>query len=226
MRIAIVVLVACGHAPAAPLANREPAATITDRDGDWIADSADRCPDQPEDFDVFADDDGCPDPDDDGDGVLDEADRCPYHGGPAPAGCPPGCTFATDIDDCFEDGVVWFEGGVPASDRVADAIAILRTRKEIAQVRVGGFREPGEPAARSLERAQRVRTRIVAAGIAASRVVAADAGVDSASTLVGYARRVSISIAKQRFSPGKFRAVECTLIGSIHVPAKVTYSCP
>jgi OmpA-OmpF porin, OOP family len=48
-----------------------------DRDGDGIPDSVDLCPDEPEDFDGFQDDDGCPDLDNDGDGILDASDACP-----------------------------------------------------------------------------------------------------------------------------------------------------
>jgi len=48
-----------------------------DRDGDGIADSVDKCPDEPEDKDMFDDADGCPDPDNDGDGVPDAQDKCP-----------------------------------------------------------------------------------------------------------------------------------------------------
>jgi len=60
-----------------------------DRDGDGIPDSVDRCPDEPEDYDGFQDDDGCPDPDNDNDGVPDAQDRCPNTPGPAEnAGCP------------------------------------------------------------------------------------------------------------------------------------------
>ncbi|HEX5061255.1 MAG TPA: carboxypeptidase-like regulatory domain-containing protein [Kofleriaceae bacterium] len=47
-----------------------------DRDRDGVASEADRCPDEPEDRDGFADSDGCPDPDNDGDGVADARDRC------------------------------------------------------------------------------------------------------------------------------------------------------
>jgi hypothetical protein len=47
-----------------------------DRDGDRIEGAADKCPDDAEDLDGFADSDGCPDPDNDGDGVADAADRC------------------------------------------------------------------------------------------------------------------------------------------------------
>ena len=48
-----------------------------DRDGDGILDTRDMCPDDPEDFDGFTDDDGCPDPDNDADGILDIDDMCP-----------------------------------------------------------------------------------------------------------------------------------------------------
>src|SRR5450432_3372842 len=48
-----------------------------DRDGDGIVDDLDKCPDDPEDFDGFQDEDGCPDPDNDGDGILDVDDLCP-----------------------------------------------------------------------------------------------------------------------------------------------------
>lgn len=48
-----------------------------DRDGDGIPDNLDKCPDIPEDFDGFQDNDGCPDPDNDQDGILDVKDKCP-----------------------------------------------------------------------------------------------------------------------------------------------------
>ncbi|MEX1361739.1 MAG: OmpA family protein [Nannocystaceae bacterium] len=48
-------------------------ATIGDQDGDGYDDEVDTCPTEPEDFDSFEDDDGCPDPDNDGDSVLDAA---------------------------------------------------------------------------------------------------------------------------------------------------------
>jgi len=48
-----------------------------DSDGDGLLDNVDSCPSEPEDFDGFADDDGCPELDNDGDGILDVADQCP-----------------------------------------------------------------------------------------------------------------------------------------------------
>jgi outer membrane protein OmpA-like peptidoglycan-associated protein len=48
-----------------------------DRDGDGVPDGSDACPDQKEDADGFADEDGCPDPDNDQDGIVDIEDGCP-----------------------------------------------------------------------------------------------------------------------------------------------------
>ncbi|CAN5639386.1 hypothetical protein BH11MYX1_BH11MYX1_19480 [soil metagenome] len=48
-----------------------------DRDGDGIPDREDKCPNEPEDKDMFQDDDGCPDLDNDGDGIPDDKDKCP-----------------------------------------------------------------------------------------------------------------------------------------------------
>ncbi|MBX3268877.1 MAG: OmpA family protein [Sandaracinaceae bacterium] len=49
-----------------------------DRDGDGIPDPEDQCPDDPEDFDAYQDEDGCPeDQDQDGDGIPDSVDACP-----------------------------------------------------------------------------------------------------------------------------------------------------
>jgi len=67
--------------------------TVGDRDGDGIKDDVDKCPDEPEDFDGFEDEDGCPDPDNDQDGILDIDDKCPntpenYNGIEDNDGCP------------------------------------------------------------------------------------------------------------------------------------------
>jgi hypothetical protein len=65
----------------------------SDRDGDGIPDGNDRCPDAPEDFDGFEDEDGCPDFDNDRDGIPDVVDACMNNPGPPSAlasehGCP------------------------------------------------------------------------------------------------------------------------------------------
>jgi hypothetical protein len=55
----------------------EPPPVDKDSDGDGILDSQDKCPNEPEDKDMFDDSDGCPDPDNDADGIPDAQDKCP-----------------------------------------------------------------------------------------------------------------------------------------------------
>ena len=66
-----------------------------DSDGDGIPDMYDKCPQAPEDFDGFQDQDGCPDPDNDADGIPDSLDKCPntpedFDGYLDDDGCPDG----------------------------------------------------------------------------------------------------------------------------------------
>ncbi len=76
----------------------------SDRDGDGILDDQDQCPNEPEDFDGFQDEDGCPDLDNDGDGILDGADRCPLAYGPLEnAGCPEVQAADSDGDGIPDD---------------------------------------------------------------------------------------------------------------------------
>jgi outer membrane protein OmpA-like peptidoglycan-associated protein len=81
-----------GEVVAPPEPRREPPPP-SDRDGDGIPDTLDKCPDEPEDFDGFEDDDGCPDPDNDKDGIPDIDDLCPnepetFNGYEDKDGCP------------------------------------------------------------------------------------------------------------------------------------------
>jgi len=55
----------------APTALPAPAPLPADHDADGVPDAQDRCPDEPEDRDQFADEDGCVDRDNDGDSVPD-----------------------------------------------------------------------------------------------------------------------------------------------------------
>jgi OOP family OmpA-OmpF porin len=80
--------------------------SIGDRDGDGYKDDEDQCPDEPEDFDGFKDEDGCPDPDNDNDGILDVDDKCPdvpedFDGDEDEDGCPEG-----DDGDRDGDGIL------------------------------------------------------------------------------------------------------------------------
>ncbi len=79
---------------------------IGDRDGDGLKDDVDKCPDDPEDFDGFEDEDGCPEPDNDRDGILDEDDKCPLipedkDGFQDEDGCPEG-----NVNDRDGDGIL------------------------------------------------------------------------------------------------------------------------
>ncbi len=91
--------------------------SIGDTDGDGYRDDVDHCPQEPEDFDNFEDDDGCPDPDNDRDGVLDVDDQCPLVPGDHTAGpngrddgCPhnqvsdrDGDQIPDNVDQCPDD---------------------------------------------------------------------------------------------------------------------------
>jgi outer membrane protein OmpA-like peptidoglycan-associated protein len=113
--------------------------SIGDRDGDGYKDDVDQCPDEPEDFDGFEDEDGCPDPDNDQDGILDVDDRCPNipedrDGDQDEDGCPEGkkdgdrdgdgipdsrdkCPDVPEDRDGFED-----QDGCPEDDNDKDGI--------------------------------------------------------------------------------------------------------
>jgi OOP family OmpA-OmpF porin len=89
--------------------------SIGDRDGDGFKDDVDQCPDEPEDFDNYSDDDGCPEPDNDRDGILDVDDECPLvpedrDGDADEDGCPEGNEGDRDgdgildnVDECPDD---------------------------------------------------------------------------------------------------------------------------
>ncbi|MEZ4336083.1 MAG: OmpA family protein [Sandaracinaceae bacterium] len=112
--------------------------SLGDRDGDGMRDDVDQCPDEPEDFDDFADEDGCPDPDNDRDGILDVDDECPMipedrDGDADEDGCPEGnegdrdgdgildaedrCPDEPEDRDDFDD-----EDGCPDPDNDRDGI--------------------------------------------------------------------------------------------------------
>ncbi len=113
----------------------EPEPEIGDRDGDGFLDDVDACPDDPEDFDDFEDDDGCPELDNDLDGIEDGSDACPNDpedrdGFEDEDGCPDNdndqdgildsadaCPNDPEDIDGFED-----EDGCPEADNDQDGI--------------------------------------------------------------------------------------------------------
>jgi outer membrane protein OmpA-like peptidoglycan-associated protein len=112
--------------------------SIGDRDGDGMRDDVDQCPDEPEDFDDFADEDGCPDPDNDRDGIADVDDECPLvpedrDGDADDDGCPEGNEGDRDgdgildaVDQCPDDpedrDAFQDEDGCPDPDNDSDQI--------------------------------------------------------------------------------------------------------
>jgi OOP family OmpA-OmpF porin len=75
-----------------------------DRDGDGYPDTVDKCPDEPENWNGYLDEDGCPDdPDTDGDKIADSKDQCPLE--------------PEDVDNYLDDD------GCPELDNDADGIA-------------------------------------------------------------------------------------------------------
>lgn len=100
-----------------------------DTDKDGLLDSKDNCPQQPEDFDGFEDDDGCPDTDNDKDGIVDLKDECPDEAATCD-GCPvrdkDGDGINDDVDKCPSrpedvDGVE-DDDGCPDMDNDKDGI--------------------------------------------------------------------------------------------------------
>jgi outer membrane protein OmpA-like peptidoglycan-associated protein len=104
---------------------------VGDRDGDGIPDDVDECPNDPEDFDGFQDEDGCPDLDNDGDGVLDVNDGCPLDpedidGFQDEDGCPDPDNDGDgilDVDDlCPNEPGPPENNGCPDPDRDGDGV--------------------------------------------------------------------------------------------------------
>ncbi len=104
---------------------------IGDADGDGIMDDVDQCITDPEDFDGFQDEDGCPDFDNDGDGVLDVNDSCPndpedIDGFQDEDGCPDPDNDGDgilDVDDqCPNEPGLPENNGCPEPDRDGDGV--------------------------------------------------------------------------------------------------------
>ena len=202
-RFALLAIVACGTpGPAAELTNHAaPKHAAPDRDGDGIPDDKDRCPDQAEDFDLFQDEDGCPDPDNDGDGVPDVADECPYEAG-SNRGCAKPCrVIVTDSDDCFGDATVFLDdAGEPHAERMDAVVELVHANPSIQGLMVIG--EGAELVAR------RLRARLP------------DLQVGEDPHHATGRRSVYVTIATQRYHEGRFSSSTCTAFGAIYKPQR------
>jgi outer membrane protein OmpA-like peptidoglycan-associated protein len=124
----------CGKAASAAPEFPRPGSKDSDQDG--VPDATDRCPDSREDWDGYADSDGCADPDNDGDGIPDALDKCPNDpedrdGFQDQDGCPDrdndGDGFEDPADDCPDVAGVRENQGCPRKDYGAVTV----TEKEL-----------------------------------------------------------------------------------------------
>ncbi len=219
------------HDPAAPLANIAPAPVGADSDGDGILDGTDRCPDVAEDWDAFADTDGCLDADDDGDGIVDADDACPDEKGPSIGvaervrGCPDRVckTWVVDgIDDCFLSSIAE-PGMANPDDALRKLVAEVSTFPEIQEVTIRAFRLPTETKEAGLARLEPIRARLIALGWPAriSLVLTTRTSSDPESTGL-----VNGEVSKQRFEYDKnFRPGTCTMLGDVYRPERPDATC-
>lgn len=125
-----------------------------DRDEDGIPNAYDRCRGIAEDPDGFADEDGCPDPDNDQDGLPDLQDRCPVHAEDVDGfldtdGCPDpdddqdrvpdtldACPRVPEDPDGFQD-----HDGCPEADNDGDGLLDLEDACPLAAETVNGFED-------------------------------------------------------------------------------------
>jgi len=179
-----------------------------DNDGDGMIDPRDKCPDEAEDKDGFQDDDGCPEADNDADGVCDPwvavkglsdkyasicrgSDKCyeeaetknNYHDDD---GCPDEVPAA--VAKAFKgtlEGIEFETGKATIRKRsfkvLAKAVAMLDEYKDV-RIQISGHTDNrGEDAANkalSQDRAQAVKTYLVAKGIDDQRLNAVGFGAE------------------------------------------------
>jgi outer membrane protein OmpA-like peptidoglycan-associated protein len=169
----------------------EPVDLTSDRDGDGILDIDDLCPDQPETFDGFEDEDGCPELDGDGDGVPFERDECPTE--PIYPEQDPrysdGCPHLAELsgDRIVITQSIFFKEGsaqiLRKSRPVLDEVArIMVENPEIDVVLIEGHTNNNGSAdynyRLSEDRAQAVRDYIIEQGVDRERLVAQGFGFD------------------------------------------------
>ena len=155
-----------------------------DSDGDGIPDSLDKCPNEPEDKDLYQDVEGCPDPDNDGDGIPDATDKCPnepetINGNQDDDGCPdrgdPLVIMSPDRLDLL-DAIV-FKGTTiqkQSLNVLGQVGATLRAHTEIWRLRltvhVQPTKDPDKDMELSQKRAQVLKDWLVQYGIDAKRL--------------------------------------------------------
>ncbi len=157
-----------------------------DRDGDGIVDLEDECPDQPETFDTFDDEDGCPELDGDQDGVPFHKDVCPEEpifeeqdprysdGCPKLAELSGDKIIITEAIYFLEDSFGIQRRSWPVLYAVKD---ILAEHPELEHVLIEGHTNDNGSAAYNYELSER-RAKAVANWLIANRVLAKGYGFD------------------------------------------------
>jgi outer membrane protein OmpA-like peptidoglycan-associated protein len=159
-----------------------------DRDGDGIIDEQDRCPRDPEDFDGFQDEDGCPEPDNDHDGVADDNDECPddaeERGGDGD-GCPDKPKIVLRKGKLVVYGKVLFTVGSaeisPKSEHLLDDMGkLLQDQRQLKRVEIQGYTDSSGGADFNLklsqERADNVKQALIKRGVSPRRLVSRGRG--------------------------------------------------
>lgn len=155
-----------------------------DNDGDGFLDVDDFCPNSPEDRDDFRDWDGCADPDNDGDGVPDAKDKCPteletINGIKDGDGCPDSgvglVVFDKERFKITEDVRYAGTSVTSASDSLLAQVALtLQAHPEVVSlaIQVRAPKDADKELNVAYARAKSVMSRLVAAGVDASRLTA------------------------------------------------------
>jgi outer membrane protein OmpA-like peptidoglycan-associated protein len=136
---------------ATPPAPPHPTPRLPDRDGDGIPDALDKCPDQPETYNGFEDEDGCPD-----------RSHCGFI-----AGAP---QILDQVFFAAREAKI-----APASRPILDAIAAtLLGNPQILRTAIEGHTDGREPRGLGLRRAEAVAAYLRAKGVAAERLTTTD----------------------------------------------------
>jgi Ca-activated chloride channel homolog len=134
--------------PRAVVGHAATAVNGPDRDGDGIPDAHDRCPDEPETYNGFEDDDGCPD-----------RGRVVIHRGRIEI-----------LDKVYFSS--WTAKIKPISFPILDAIAAtLKGNPQILQIELQGHGDDREPPRLALRRALAVQRYLIARGVDPARLV-------------------------------------------------------